>query len=90
LAEAGWKDHDAQGPSDKEDGTPLQLQVRYTDKAAAEKLLTPFQESLRKIGIRPGPCKIQHSKLSSRNSTIKTSSWSPWHLPVSTFPNPNP
>jgi microcin C transport system substrate-binding protein len=50
LAEAGWKDHDAQGNLTK-NGMPLQLQVRYTDKAASEKLLTPFQESLRKIGI---------------------------------------
>src|SRR5205085_8639466 len=50
LAEAGWKDHDAQGQLTK-NGMPLQIQIRYTDKAAAEKLLTPYQEDLRKIGI---------------------------------------
>jgi microcin C transport system substrate-binding protein len=50
LAEAGWKDRDASGRLVK-NGRPLSLEVLYSDKVATERLLTPYQEELRKVGI---------------------------------------
>jgi microcin C transport system substrate-binding protein len=49
LAEAGWKDHDAQGRLTK-NGQPLQIELIYSDKGS-ETYLTVFQDDLRKIGI---------------------------------------
>ena len=49
LAEAGYKDHDAQGRLTK-NGKPLVLEMLYDDKAS-EPYLTPYQEDLRKVGI---------------------------------------
>src|SRR5262249_20872687 len=49
LAEAGYKDHDAQGRLTK-NGKPLVLEILYYDKAN-EPFLTPYQEDLRKVGI---------------------------------------
>ena len=49
LAEAGWKDRDAQGRLTK-NGQPLTLEVLYADKAS-EPFFTVFQEDLRKVGI---------------------------------------
>jgi ABC-type oligopeptide transport system substrate-binding subunit len=50
LAEAGWKDRDSSGRLMK-DGRPLTIEVLYVDKASSLRLLTPYQEDLRKVGI---------------------------------------
>ena len=49
LADAGWKDRDAQGRLSK-DGQPLQLELIYRDKSS-ETYLTVFQDDLRSVGI---------------------------------------
>jgi len=49
LAEAGWKDRNAQGQLVK-NGVPLALEVLYYDHQS-ERFLTIFQEDLRKVGI---------------------------------------
>jgi microcin C transport system substrate-binding protein len=49
LAEAGWKDHDAQGRLTK-NGQPLQVELLYANQQS-ETYLTPYQDDLRKVGI---------------------------------------
>ena len=49
LAEAGWKERNAQGQLVR-NGTPLTLELLYYDNGS-EKYLTIFQEDLRKVGI---------------------------------------
>ena len=49
LAEAGWKDRDAQGRLTK-NGQPLSIEVLYFFKQY-ESALTTYQEDLRKVGI---------------------------------------
>ena len=49
LADAGWKDHDAQGRLTK-NGQPLNIEVLYSVKTY-EPALTTYQEDLRKVGI---------------------------------------
>lgn len=49
LAEAGWKDRNAQGLLVK-NGTPLALEMIYYDRVS-ERYFTIFQEDLRKVGI---------------------------------------
>ena len=49
LAEAGWKDHDAQGRLLK-NGQPLNIELLYSTKPY-EPALTTYQEELRKVGI---------------------------------------
>ena len=49
LAEAGWKDHDAQGRLTN-GGKPLAIEMLYDDKQT-ESYLTVYQEDLRKLGI---------------------------------------
>jgi len=49
LADAGWKDRDAQGRLMR-DGKPLQIELLYSDKGS-ETWLTVYQEDLRKAGI---------------------------------------
>lgn len=49
LAEAGWKDRDAQGRLVK-NGQPLSLEILYGSKGN-ENWLTVYQEALRKVGI---------------------------------------
>jgi microcin C transport system substrate-binding protein len=49
LAEAGWKDRDAQGRLVK-NGQPLQMEVLYSDKGQ-ETWMTVYQDDLRKAGI---------------------------------------
>ena len=49
LAEAGWKDRDANGRLVKS-GTPLAIAILYWNKAS-EKFFTVYQEDLRKVGI---------------------------------------
>ena len=50
LAEAGFKDRDSSGRLVR-NGRPLNLEVLYNDKVSTERLLTPYQEELRKVGI---------------------------------------
>ncbi|MEQ1910076.1 MAG: extracellular solute-binding protein [Vicinamibacterales bacterium] len=49
LAEAGWKDRDAQGRLVK-GGQPLTLELLYSNKGS-ETWMTVYQEELRKLGI---------------------------------------
>jgi len=49
LAEAGWKDRDSQGRLVR-NGKPFVLQMLY-DQASVERVLTIYQEDLRKAGI---------------------------------------
>jgi microcin C transport system substrate-binding protein len=49
LAEAGWKDRDAQGRLVK-NGQPLALELLYSGKGS-EAWMTVYQEQLRKVGI---------------------------------------
>ena len=49
LADAGWKDHDAQGRLVK-NGQPLNVDLLYRDKTS-ETYLTVYQDDLRKVGI---------------------------------------
>jgi len=49
LADAGWKDHDAQGRLVK-NGQPLSIELLYFYKPF-EAALTTYQEDLRKVGI---------------------------------------
>jgi len=49
LAEAGWKDRDAQGRLTK-NGQPLQIELLYSNQQN-ETYLTPYQDDLRKVGI---------------------------------------
>jgi microcin C transport system substrate-binding protein len=49
LAEAGWKDRDAQGRVTK-NGQPLQVELLYSSQPS-ELYLTPYQEDLRKAGV---------------------------------------
>jgi len=50
LAEAGWKDRDSSGRLMK-NGQPFNIEVLYHDKVSTERILTPYQEELRKVGI---------------------------------------
>jgi microcin C transport system substrate-binding protein len=49
LAEAGWKDRDAQGRLTR-NGQPLQIELLYSDKGS-ERWTTIYQNDLRKVGI---------------------------------------
>ena len=49
LAEAGWKDRDAQGRLTK-NGQPLQVELLYANQQS-ELYLTPYQDDLRKAGV---------------------------------------
>jgi microcin C transport system substrate-binding protein len=49
LAEAGWKDRDAQGRLVR-NGQPLMMEVLYSSKTS-EPFLTIFQEDLRRVGV---------------------------------------
>jgi microcin C transport system substrate-binding protein len=49
LAEAGWKERNAQGQLTK-NGRPMALEIMYYDRAS-ERFYTIFQEDLRKAGI---------------------------------------
>ena len=49
LAEAGWKDRDAQGRL-VNGGKPLQIELLYSDKGS-ERWITVYQQDLRKVGI---------------------------------------
>ncbi len=49
LAEAGWKDRDAQGRLTR-NGQPLTMELMYANKIT-EPALTTYQEELRKLGV---------------------------------------
>ena len=49
LADAGWKDRDAQGRLVR-NGQPLTIELMYANKIA-EPALTTYQEELRKVGV---------------------------------------
>ena len=86
LAEAGWKDRDSQGRLVK-NGAPLLLDVAYADKEAAERLLTPYQEDLRKVGInlnlKPTTFETLVKWLDDQNFNLLSIAYS-----GSLFPNP--
>ncbi len=49
LAEAGWKERDAQGRLTR-NGRPMNIEIVYGDQAS-ERFFTVYQEDLRKVGI---------------------------------------
>ena len=49
LAEAGWKDRDANGRLVR-NGRPLTIEIVYAQQAT-ERYLTIYQEDLRRVGI---------------------------------------
>ena len=85
LAEAGWKDRDAQGRLVK-NGQPLTLEVTYSNKGN-ENWLTIYQEELRKIGIglslRLITPETRFKLMMDRNFTMTRSAWTGL-----LFPNP--
>jgi microcin C transport system substrate-binding protein len=86
LAEAGWKDHDSQGRLTK-NGVPMQIEIMYFDKAAAEKLLTPYQENLRKVGIS---LSLQYRTFETLSKALNDQNFEMIDMAFtgSTFPNP--
>ena len=85
LAEAGYKDHDAQGRLTK-NGRPLVLEMLYDDKSN-EPFLTPYQEDLRKVGItlnlRLVTFETQFKLISDRQFEMASLAWG-----ADIFPNP--
>ena len=85
LAEAGWKDHNAQGQLVK-DGRPLTIEVLYASKSS-EPFLTVYQEDLRKVGIglnlRLVTGETQFQLMSERKFDLINAAWSGL-----LFPNP--
>ena len=88
LAEAGWKDHDAQGRLTK-GGRPLELELIYRDKGS-ETWLTVFQDDLRKVGInlilRLVAPDTQWKMEMQRQFDFVAAGW----VSGSVFPNPKP
>jgi microcin C transport system substrate-binding protein len=88
LADAGWKDRDAQGRLTKK-GQPLQIELLYDDKLT-EKWMTVYQEDLRKVGIglnlRLINPETEFKMLMQRQFDLAFSSWGVG----SPFPNPHP
>jgi microcin C transport system substrate-binding protein len=85
LADAGWKDRDAQGHLTK-DGKPLTIEMLYDDKQL-ETYLTVYQEDLRKIGItlnlRLVTFETNFKLISERQFEMNVQAWS-----SDLFPNP--
>jgi microcin C transport system substrate-binding protein len=88
LAEAGWKDRDAQGRLTK-NGQPLQIELLYDDKGA-ERWLTIYQNDLRKVGItmnlRLVSPETQFKMEMQRQFELVYGAWGAG----SVFPNPRP
>jgi len=88
LADAGWKDRDAQGRLTR-NGQPLQIEVLYDDKSS-EKWMTVYQEDLRKVGIglnlRLVNPETQFKLMMQRQFELGYSAWGVG----SPFPNPRP
>ncbi len=85
LAEAGWKDRDAQGRLTK-GGKPLSIEMLYDDKQA-ETYLTVYQDDLRKAGInlnlRLVTNETQFKLINQRQFEMVLAAWG-----SSIFPNP--
>jgi microcin C transport system substrate-binding protein len=85
LADAGWKDRDAQGHLTK-DGKPLAIEMLYDDKQL-ETYLTVYQEDLRKIGItlnlRLVTFETDFKLISERQFQMNVNAWG-----ADLFPNP--
>jgi microcin C transport system substrate-binding protein len=88
LAEAGWKDHDAQGRLTK-NGQPLQIELLYDDKGG-ERWLTIYQNDLRKVGIalnlRFVDPETQFKMMMQRQFELVYGAWGAG----SVFPDPHP
>jgi len=88
LAEAGWKDRDAQGRLTK-NGQPLQIELLYDDKGG-EKWMTLYQNDLRKVGItlnlRLVSPETQFKMMMQRQFDLVSGAWGVG----SVFPNPRP
>jgi len=85
LAEAGWKDRDAQGRLVK-NGQPLALELLYSSKGS-EAWMTVYQEDLRKVGIglnlRLVTPETLFKLVMDRNFTMVSMGWG-----ALLFPNP--
>jgi microcin C transport system substrate-binding protein len=85
LAEAGWKDRDAQGRLVK-DGRPLTVELLYASKTS-EPFLTVYQDDLRKVGIgltlRLVTPETQFQLVMERKFDLVSMAWTGL-----TFPNP--
>jgi microcin C transport system substrate-binding protein len=88
LAEAGWKDHDAQGRLTK-NGQPLQIELLYYDKQS-ERWLTIYQNDLRKVGItlnlRLISPETQFKMMMQRQFELVSAGWGAGNV----FPIPRP
>jgi microcin C transport system substrate-binding protein len=88
LAEAGWKDRDAQGRLTK-NGQPLEVELLNDDKGS-EKWMTLYQNDLRKVGItlnlRLVSPETQFKMLMQRQFDLVSGAWGVG----SVFPNPRP
>jgi len=85
LAEAGWKDRDAQGRLVK-NGKPLTLELIYSDQGA-ERYLTVYQQALGKVGIglnlRLVTPETDFKLIMERNFDMASTGWG-----ALIFPNP--
>jgi microcin C transport system substrate-binding protein len=88
LAEAGWKDRDAQGRLTK-GGQPLQIELLYSDKGS-ERWLTIYQNDLRKVGItmnlRLANPETRFKMMMQRQFELVSGAWGAGDV----FPNPRP
>lgn len=88
LAEAGYKDRDAQGRLVK-DGRPLQIELLYSDKGS-ERWTTIYQDDLRKAGItmnlRLVNPETRFKMMMQRQFELVSGAWGAG----SVFPNPRP
>lgn len=88
LAEAGWKDRDAQGRLTK-NGQPLQIELLYDDKGG-ERWLTIYQDDLRKVGItlnlRLTSAETQFKMMMQRQFDLAYGAWGAGNV----FPLPRP
>jgi microcin C transport system substrate-binding protein len=65
----------------------MQIEIMYFDKAAAEKLLTPYQENLRKVGIS---LSLQYRTFETLSKALNDQNFEMIDMAFtgSTFPNP--
>jgi microcin C transport system substrate-binding protein len=85
LAEAGWKDRDAQGQLVK-NGRPLTLELMYSEQGS-ERYLTVYQQALSKVGIglnlRLVTPETRFKLMMERNFDMVSTAWG-----ALIFPNP--
>ncbi len=86
LAEAGWKNRDAQGRLVNSAGRPLTIELLYADKGS-ERWLTVYQDDLRRAGISLNLRLVTYETLlqltGERRFDLATMGWV-----ESTFPDP--